>query len=64
MLNSIITPRGWRNREPDDSMIHTTTFSSNSKAISKVGSDIMYTLHIPSFSSDDSCGSIVDDFDK
>lgn len=54
-----MTPRGWRNREPDDSILHSAAFSSDSKPMNRVGSDVIYTLHIPSFSSNDLCRCLV-----
>ena len=50
LIHSIITSRGWRNREPDDSILSHTqpTFPYSSD----ITDEVIYTLHIPSFSYD------------
>lgn len=47
----MITSRGWRNREPDDSVLIQYLNKKHSNKKNR-GNDVMYTLHIPSFSED------------
>ena len=49
-MNSVITSNGWRNREPDDSLL--SHIESNYVYSKDITDEVIYTLHIPSFSYD------------
>lgn len=47
----ILTSHGWRNREPDDTQLVDTQSLVATSTFSSVEEHVMYTMHLPSFSS-------------
>lgn len=58
MNSRILTSYGWRNREPDDSELVNIGSSKGKSMPNSIEEHVMYTMHLPSFSSNGNGESI------